>query len=65
LKCYSYSASQEITRLFWNPNVYYSVHSSPLLVPILSQMHPGHTFPPYFRNIHSNVILPSTFKSSE
>jgi len=27
-------------------------------VPILSQMHPVHTFPPYGPNIHYNIILP-------
>jgi hypothetical protein len=30
----------------------------PPLVPILSQMHPVHTFPPNFPKIHSNIILP-------
>jgi len=28
-------------------------------------MHTVHTFSPYFRKIHSNVILPSTPSSSE
>jgi len=28
-------------------------------------MHPPHTFPPYFPEIHSNIILPSTPRSSE
>jgi len=37
--------------------------TSPPLVPILSQMHPIRTFPPYFPKIHSN-IFPSTPRSS-
>jgi len=35
-------------------------HHSPL-IPISSQMHPVHTFTPYFPKIQSNIILPSTF----
>jgi len=33
----------------------------PLLIPILSQMPPVHTFPPYLPKIHSNIILPLTW----
>jgi hypothetical protein len=36
----------------------------PAMVPILSQMHPVHTFPPYFPKIHFNIIFPSMPKSS-
>jgi hypothetical protein len=36
-----------------------SCSKEPLLFPILSQMHPIHTFPPYFPKIHSNIIFPS------
>jgi len=55
----SHSASQEILRLLWNPKVYYSVHNSLPLDPILIQMHSIHNFPPYFPKIHSNIILTS------
>jgi hypothetical protein len=58
----SHSASQEIHCLLCNPKFHYK---SPPLVPILSQMNPVHTFPPYFPKIHSNIILPSATRSSE
>jgi hypothetical protein len=35
------------------------------LVPVLSQMHPVHIFPPSFLKTHSNITLPSTHRSSE
>jgi hypothetical protein len=61
----SHSASQEIPRLLWNPKVHYRVRNSPpLVLPILSQVHPVQTFPPNFPTIHSN-ILPSIPRSSE
>jgi len=44
-------SSQEITHLICNPKVHYRVLRNPSLAPILSQMYPVHTFPPYFPNI--------------
>jgi hypothetical protein len=55
----SHSASQENLQLLQNPKVHYCVHKSLLLVPILSEMHPIHTMPPYYPKIHSNIIFPS------
>jgi hypothetical protein len=48
----SHSAIQQIPRPVWDLKAHYRVHNSPPLVPILSHMHPVHTFPPYFPKIH-------------
>jgi hypothetical protein len=54
---YSHSASQKTHQVLWNPKVYYHVHKSLPLVPILSQILPVHTSPIYFSMIHSNIFL--------
>jgi hypothetical protein len=46
------------------PNVYYLVHRTPPLDPILNYMSPFHNFPPNFPKINPNTILPSTLRSS-
>jgi len=51
LRSYSHPASQEIPYLLWNLKVYYHVHNSLPLVPILSQMKPVHALPSYLRSI--------------
>jgi hypothetical protein len=55
----SHSGSQETLCLLWNPKIHYFDHKGPLLAPILSQMDPVPTIPPYFPNIHRDVF-PST-----
>jgi hypothetical protein len=51
--------------VLWNPEFHYSVHKSPPLGPILSQMHIVRTIPSHFSKIHFNIIFSSTLRSSK
>jgi len=59
----NHSPGQEILRLLWHSKVRYYAHNTLPVVHILDQMHPVHTFPPYFPKIYTNIILPSTLWS--
>jgi hypothetical protein len=54
----SHSASQKLPALYgtWR---FITMFASLSLVPVLSQMNPIHTSPPYFSKIHSDTVLPS------
>jgi hypothetical protein len=54
----SRSASQEIACLLQKPKLYYHIHKSLPLLPILSQMNPVHTLISYIYKNEFNIILP-------
>jgi len=57
-----FSATQEIPRILWNPEVHYRFHKCPPHVssPETARSSPYPPLPSYFLNIHLNIILPST-----
>jgi hypothetical protein len=50
----SFSASQEIAHILWNPEVHYRIHKSPLPVPILGQLNPVHSTE-FFTSTHTHT----------
>jgi len=60
----SHSSSQEALGLFMEPEGSLRVHKNPSLVPILRQKNPVYNSKYCFTNINSNIIFPSTPRSS-
>jgi hypothetical protein len=62
----SHSAREEITLILRGQKLHCHVHKSPLLAPTMSQINTMHAKnQSYFLNIHFNIILPSTHRSSK
>lgn len=55
---------QKLSSFLWNPNVHCCIYGSPTLLPVLSQINPGHSVLVYFFKVHFNTIFPSTSRSS-
>ena len=56
----NFAASQEIPRIYENPELPHHTHTCPSPVPILSQLHLVPTTSCNFLKIHLNIIVPST-----
>jgi hypothetical protein len=49
----------------WNTKFHYRAYSGPPLAPIMNLINPVHIFPHYLLIARSNIILPSTLRSSK
>jgi hypothetical protein len=56
-----FAASQEIPRISRDPKVHYRTHKLPPPVSILGQPNPVHIPTSHLREIHLNIIHPSTW----
>jgi hypothetical protein len=65
LEANSFSASQEISHILWQPKVHYRVQNSPSLLLVLSQINPAHVLASYLLKVHFNIIVPSAPMSSK
>jgi hypothetical protein len=57
------AATQGFANILWNQKVYYRVHESPPLLPILSQISPVHNTPSYLSKTNKTYSFGSHRKS--
>jgi hypothetical protein len=55
----SSAATQKFANMLWSTKVHYSVHKSPPLIPILSQINPAHSNQSILISSHLRLGLPS------
>ena len=60
-----FAASQEISRISWNPKVHYRTHKCPPPVSILGQPNPVHIPTSHLLEIHPNIIHTSMPRSPQ